>query len=97
MHLKEKIEDALRQVIDPETSMDVMRMQLVKNLNVSDDGKVSLTFTPSSPHCPLGFQLAINIQEAIKQIEGVTDVQIEVEGYVHADELKKVLAENASD
>jgi len=97
MQLKEKIENALRQVIDPETSLDVMRMQLVKNLKVSHDGNVSLTFTPSSPHCPLGFQLAISIQNAIKQIEGVTDIQIEVEGYVHAEALKKILAENARD
>jgi hypothetical protein len=36
--VKEKIENALRQVIDPETSMDVMRMQLVKNLIVNENG-----------------------------------------------------------
>ncbi|MCI0512605.1 metal-sulfur cluster assembly factor [candidate division KSB1 bacterium] len=97
MPLKNKIESALRQVIDPETSLDVMRMQLVKNLKVDEDGSVSLTFIPSSPYCPLGFQLAISIQNAIKQIEGVTDIHIEVDGYVHAEALKKILAENASD
>lgn len=97
MQLKEKIENTLRQVIDPETSMDVMRMQLVKCLKVDEHGAVSLTFMPSSPHCPLGFQLAIRIQNAIKQIEGVTDIRIEVDGYVNAEALKKILAENASD
>jgi metal-sulfur cluster biosynthetic enzyme len=93
MHLKEKIEDALRQVIDPETSMDVMRMQLVKNLKVNEDGSVSLTFIPTSPHCPLGFQLAISIHDTVKKVDGVTSVKIDVENFVRADELKKILDE----
>ena len=93
MHLKEKIEDSLRQVIDPETSMDVMRMQLVKNLNINKDGSVSLTFIPPSPHCPLGFQLAISSHDAIKKIDGVTNVKVDVENFVHADQLKKILNE----
>ncbi|UCE08513.1 MAG: DUF59 domain-containing protein [bacterium] len=93
MLLKEKIEDALRQVIDSETSMDVMRMQLVKNLNVNEDGSVSLTFVPSSPYCPLGFQLAINIHEAVKKVDSVTKVKVDVENFDRADELKKILDE----
>ena len=95
MDLKEKIEDALRQVIDPETCMDVMRMQLVKNLNVKEDESVSLTFMPTSPHCPLGFQLAISIHDAIKKVDGVTKVKIDVKNFVRADELKKILDELA--
>jgi metal-sulfur cluster biosynthetic enzyme len=91
MLLKEKIEDALRQVIDPETSMDVMRMQLIKNLKVNEDGSVSLTFIPTSPHCPLGFQLAISIHEAIKKVNGVSKVKVDVENFVRADELKNIL------
>jgi len=93
MLLKEKIENALRQVIDPETSMDVMRMQLVKNLKANEDGLVSLTFMPSSPHCPLGFQLAISIHNAVKKVDGVTNVKIDVENFVRADELKKILVD----
>ena len=92
MQLKEEVEAALRQVIDPETSMDVMRMQLVKNLEVKD-GLISLTFIPSSPYCPLGFQLAISIHEAVKNVNGVSRVKIDVENFVHADELKKILLE----
>ena len=35
MILKEKIEDALRSVIDPGTNLDIMRMRLVRNLLMS--------------------------------------------------------------
>ncbi|MEA2008316.1 MAG: iron-sulfur cluster assembly protein, partial [Chloroflexota bacterium] len=43
----------LRLVIDPETHADVIRMRLIKNLEVSDDGQVKYTFQPSSPVCPI--------------------------------------------
>ena len=94
MDLKEKILDSLNHVIDPETRLNVMRMKLVKDLLVSEGGIVSLTFIPSSPVCPLGFQLALSIQTAIKNVEGVDDISMNVEGFVRAEELKKILDEN---
>ncbi len=94
MDLKQKIEEALQQVIDPETMMNVMRMKLVKDLKVQENGAVTLTFVPSSPVCPLGFQLALSIQAAIKNVEGVKDISMNVEGFVRAEELKKILDEN---
>jgi len=43
----------LTTVIDPETGVDVMRMKLVQDLVVTEDGKVSYKFRPSSPLCPI--------------------------------------------
>ena len=94
MELKQKIEETLSHVIDPETMMDVIRMRLVKDLEVHDDGTVSLTFIPSSPVCPLGFQLAIMIRDAIRSIDGVKDVTMDVRDFVHAEALKKILNES---
>lgn len=93
MELLEKVEEKLRQVIDPETGMDVMRMKLVRGLTVDENGNVELTFRPSSVLCPLGFQLGINIKEAVMSLSGVTSVQVQVEGYIHADQLRSILAE----
>ncbi|NOZ63166.1 MAG: DUF59 domain-containing protein [Calditrichaeota bacterium] len=94
MELREKVIQALSQVIDPETSLDVVRMRLVIDLKVTDDGVVSLTFIPSSPVCPLGFQLAISIQEALKKVEGVKDIKIEVKNFVYAEQVKIALEQN---
>lgn len=94
MDLKQKIETALSNIIDSGTSLDIMKMQVVKNLSINEYGDVSLSFSPSSSVCPLAFQLAINIQDAIKQIEGVAEITIKIENYNRADELEKVLTEN---
>jgi ATP-binding protein involved in chromosome partitioning len=93
MDLMEKIKEGLSRVIDPETGMDVMRMKLVRDLKVGQDGDVELTFRPSSVLCPLGFQLGINIKEAVLNVPGVKSVQVHVDGFIHGEQLKKILDE----
>ena len=93
MGLLKKIEESLCQVIDPEMGMDVMRMRLVRDLKVDQHGDVELTFRPSSVLCPLGFQLGVNIKEAVLHVPGVKSVQVHVDGYIHAEQLKKILDE----
>ena len=93
MGLQEKIEESLCQVIDPETGMDVIRMKLVRDLKVGKEGEVELTFRPSSVLCPLGFQLGINIKEAVLDVPGVKSVTVNVDGFIHADKLRTLLAE----
>jgi len=91
--LLKKIEESLTQVIDTETGMDVMRMRLVRDLKVDEHGDVELTFRPSSVLCPLGFQLGINIKEAVLKVPGVKSVQVQVDGFIHGEQLKKILEE----
>ncbi|MBT8406253.1 MAG: DUF59 domain-containing protein [Deltaproteobacteria bacterium] len=93
MGLLEKIEESLCQVIDPETGMDVIRMKLVRDLKVGQEGDVELTFRPSSVLCPLGFQLGINIKEAVLDVPDVKSVTVNVDGFIHADQLRTLLAE----
>lgn len=93
MSLLKKIEESLGQVIDPEMGMDVMRMKLVRDLRVDQHGNVELTFRPSSILCPLGFQLGINIKEAVLDVPGVKSVRVNVDDFIHADQLRTLLAE----
>jgi len=83
--------DQLKTVIDPETGADVVRMRLVEDLVVDAAGKVSYTFHPSSPLCPIAVFLVQQIKEAVATVPGVTTQQIEVTGYVAADELTKLI------
>ncbi|MDX9865599.1 MAG: iron-sulfur cluster assembly protein [Anaerolineaceae bacterium] len=89
--LTQAIHEKLQTVMDPETSADVLRMRLVQNLNVDEDGMVSYIFQPSSPLCPIAVTLAMNIIEAIKEVPGVSGQDIQVTGYLYADELNETL------
>jgi len=87
----------LQKVIDPETGVDVVRMRLIEDLTVDRTGTVHYRFRPSSPLCPLAVPLALQIKEAVAQVEGVTGQEIEVVGYVGARALNALLEEGEED
>jgi len=91
--LREQILLKLATVIDPETGIDVIRMRLIEDLEIDDDGVAHYVFRPSSPLCPLAVSLVLKIREAVAEIPGVTKQDITVAGYVGADELNALLRE----
>ena len=96
MDLEQAVIERLKQVIDPETGADVMRMRLIEDLHVDDKtGRVNCKFHPSSPLCPLAVHLALSIRDAIAGVPGVTAQEIEVVGYVGAESLNTLLKEQA--
>lgn len=95
MELEQAIVERLRQVIDPETGVDVVRMRLIEDLHAAGEtGHVSYRFRPSSPLCPLAVHLALSIRDAVAEVPGVTEQEIEVVGYVGSDGLNALLQES---
>jgi metal-sulfur cluster biosynthetic enzyme len=90
--LRAAILSRLSKVIDPETEVDVVRMRLIEDLTVDEAGVAHYKFRPSSPLCPLAVPLALSIREAVAGVDGVTGQEMEVVGYVKADELNAILA-----
>jgi metal-sulfur cluster biosynthetic enzyme len=99
--LRAAILQRLASVIDPETGVDVVRMRLIEDLVADEQGRVSYKFRPSSPLCPIALPLAWEIQRAVVQVEGVTEQDCEIVGYIQAEEftalIKEALAESARD
>ena len=89
--LEKAVIDNLAKVLDPETGVDVVRMKLVMDLTIDEDGKASYIFRPSSPLCPIAVPLAMMIIQAIKEVEGITGQSITVVDYVEAVKLNEIL------
>jgi metal-sulfur cluster biosynthetic enzyme len=87
--LEEDIIEKLKGIIDPHTNTSIYDMGLISNLKVEGEN-VSLTFTPSSPYCPLGMQLALAVKNAVKDA-GVKNVDVNVTGFVGEKELNEKL------
>ena len=85
----------LTTVIDPETGADVVRMRLIEDLMVNNDGLARYKFRPSSPLCPIAVPLALAIRRAVAEVDGVTGQEIKVVGYLQAAELNALLREVA--
>ncbi len=92
--MKEKIRQALEAIIDPGVGMDALRVGVIRDLQVdTENGRVCLTFRPSSSVCPLAFTFAASIQKAIASVPGVNSVSIKVENFDRAEELEAFLSE----
>jgi metal-sulfur cluster biosynthetic enzyme len=96
MALREKVIQTLQEVIDPGTTLDVISMGLIKNLTVTESGEISLEFQPSSNVCPLALPLALDIQNALKKLNGVKELSVKVIDHLKADEVNKYLEEESS-
>lgn len=92
MELEQLIKDKLSEVTDPETGLDVGRMDLVHNLQI-EGGHVTLVFRPGSPVCPMAFKLAADIRDAVRSVSGVSRVTVKVENFHRAAELESLLEE----
>jgi metal-sulfur cluster biosynthetic enzyme len=68
------VEDALRDVIDPELGLDFVELGLIYGIEV-DNGTVRITYTLTSPGCPIGPQVAEQIEEFVGELTGVEEVQ----------------------
>ncbi|MBI4963085.1 MAG: iron-sulfur cluster assembly protein [Desulfomonile tiedjei] len=88
---RRQIERMLSEVIDPETGLSIMRMDLIHELQVRDPGRVSLVFRPSSPVCPMAYSLGNSIRTKIQDVDWVTSVAIKVENFSRSDHLEGLL------
>jgi metal-sulfur cluster biosynthetic enzyme len=86
----DELEQVLTQIVDPETGLNIMRMDIIHDLVVRD-GEVSLVFRPSSPVCPMAYSLANAIKQRINSLEWVDSVTINVENFHQADHLQTLL------
>ncbi len=74
----EEVNDALREVIDPELGLDFVELGLIYAVDISDAGAIKVTYTLTTPGCPIGPQVEEQIGEFVGEIEGVTSVESEV-------------------
>ena len=74
MATNEEVMDALREVIDPELGLDFVELGLIYDVAI-DNGTVSVTYTLTTPGCPIGPQVSEQIEEFVSELDGVQDVQ----------------------
>ncbi len=90
MATENEVIQKLKGIIDPHTNSSVYDMGLISELKVGENS-VSLTFTPSSPFCPLGVQLAMAVKRSLKEVRGVEKAEITVRGHAQQEQLNNML------
>jgi FeS assembly SUF system protein len=74
--LRDKIEEALRTVHDPEIPVNIFELGLVYGINIDDNNKVTITMTLTAPACPAAGDILFTVEDKVKGIEGINDVHV---------------------
>jgi metal-sulfur cluster biosynthetic enzyme len=70
----EEVMDALSNVIDPELGLDFVELGLIYGVEVNE-GNVNVTFTLTTPGCPIGPQVTEQIDEFVGELDGVKSIE----------------------
>ncbi len=74
---KEKVREALKEVIDPEIGINIVDLGLVYDIQIIEDS-VYVKMTLTVPGCPLGNFILTQAKEKIEELEGVKEANIEL-------------------
>ena len=70
---REDVMEALENVIDPELGLDFVSLGLVYDVEI-ENRDVHITFTLTTPACPIGPQVTEQMKEFVSEVEGVEKV-----------------------
>jgi metal-sulfur cluster biosynthetic enzyme len=73
MPTEEEVLEALEEVIDPELGLDFVSLGLIYDVEV-EDADVHVTFSLTTPACPIGPQVTEQIKEFVGDLDDVENV-----------------------
>jgi FeS assembly SUF system protein len=74
--LKALIEEQLRTVFDPEIPVNIMELGLVYEIKIKENNRIGIDMTLTAPGCPVAGDIIREVDEKVRNIEGVSDVDV---------------------
>ncbi len=76
--LKEKVIAVLQTIFDPEIPVSIYELGLIYEVSVLPINNVQVVMTLTAPSCPAAQSLPVEVDQKVRQIEGVNDVHVAV-------------------
>lgn len=76
--LKKKVVDVLQTIYDPELPVNIYELGLIYEVDVLPVNNVQIVMTLTAPGCPAAQSLPIEVDQKVRQIEGINDVHVAV-------------------
>jgi FeS assembly SUF system protein len=74
--LEEKVIAVLKTIYDPEIPVNIYDLGLIYEISTDNQGTVTISMTLTSPHCPVAESLPGQIECAIKAIDEVSAIAV---------------------
>ncbi|TND09476.1 MAG: fes assembly suf system protein [Bacteroidetes bacterium] len=76
--LVQKVIDMLKTCYDPEIPVDIWELGLIYEIHVSEENEVFMKMTLTSPSCPVAETLPPEVEQKLREIEGVKSAKLEL-------------------
>lgn len=76
--LKEKVIECLQTIYDPELPVSIYELGLIYEIDILPINNVQILMTLTAPGCPAAQSLPIEVDQKVREIEGVNDVHVSV-------------------
>ncbi len=76
--LKQKVIERLQTIYDPEIPVNIYELGLIYEVNILPINNVQIVMTLTAPSCPAAQSLPVEVDQKLREIEGVNDVHVAV-------------------
>src|SRR6187399_1893320 len=76
--LKQKVVDCLHTIFDPEIPVNIYELGLIYEIAILPVNNVQIVMTLTSPACPAAQTIPVEVDQKVRQIEGVNDVHVAI-------------------
>ena len=76
--LKNKVIEKLQTIFDPEIPVNIYELGLIYEIDIMPINNVQIVMTLTAPGCPAAQTLPVEVDQKVRQIEGVNDVHVAV-------------------
>src|SRR5438309_1547983 len=76
MPTRDQVIDSLRSVIDPELRRNIVELEMVRSVEVHENGVVDVMVSLTTAGCPIRSHFQTGVAEAVRELEGVSHVNV---------------------
>ncbi|MBT5050194.1 MAG: SUF system Fe-S cluster assembly protein [Rhodospirillaceae bacterium] len=76
--LEGRIIEAISTIYDPEIPVNIYELGLIYDLSITADDRVRVEMTLTSPACPVAGSLPGEVEQKVREVDGVQDVALEL-------------------
>src|SRR6476659_10070145 len=76
--LKDKVTEVLQTIFDPEIPVSILELGLIYQINILPINNVQIVMTLTAPGCPAAQSLPVEVDQKVREIEGINDVHVVV-------------------
>jgi len=76
--LRDKVTDVIKTIFDPEIPVNIYDLGLIYRVDILPINNVQITMTLTAPSCPAAQSLPIEVDQKVREIDGVNDVHVVV-------------------